>query len=960
VTLRIDEAAWSVLSPLLDEALELPTKEARTAWLRNLSLEVQPHRDTLAKLLEAHAQPAEFLDEPAWFELRPVTLLSTEPAAAERVIGPYRLLRELGRGGMGSVWLAERVDGVLKRPVALKLPHPGLLERSFAERLERERDILASLSHPNIARLYDAGVTADGQPFIALEYIEGRSIIEHCDQNRLDVRARLAVFLQTLEAVRYAHSHLVIHRDLKPSNVLVDAGGRVHLLDFGVAKLLVDGRSDSTQLTLDAGQALTPDYASPEQIIGKPLSTATDVYSLGVLLYQLLTGARPYQLGRHAHASLVQAILSVDIPRPSQAASRDAAAATARATTTQQLARALRGDLDTIVLRALRGSPEERYPTVDAFYSDLQRYLAGEPVLARPDSHLYVLRKFIVRHRVAVGASCAIVLAIVIGAGFALYAAAEARAQALRAEQALLRQEAVRRLYVEAMATIASLDPSKLAQPGMVLRTLREKLEELEPQFKDLPQELLAILNAVSVQLNFAGDFEGALDVGRRYLALLKTTDADLRTQMHAHMMVARNLGQLGRPAESEAVLREALALVPRRADAGTEQIRVEAVPDLAMALVRQGKRSEAKKELLAAKATGEKLFPTERDFLAVLVMLARIDIGYDDPAALRLARQADAAYAGAQRAETVEIAVARAHLGEALLANGRPAEAESALRDAFQRNETLYGPADRDTITNLGRLAAAIAVQGRYDEVRALLQERAAALRDNDTAEARAALIAIRGRQVENETWFGDASAAAAFVGPFDAGALEHTAIRDADRYVVAESRALVWNGRTNEAISRLSTISARMKPELKESPPGFRIQVALIDAELAAKQPEQASKRGAALIESMRAAGATANWTYRTAAEMTAQAQARIGLAPEGLVRLQALDALPRLDTPSSVDEAESWLRRAEIYAEAGRGADAKAALERASALLNRQHPGSPRQALVKTLSARLASGR
>jgi hypothetical protein len=243
---------------------------------------------------------------------------------------------------------------------------------------------------------------------------------------------------------------------------------------------------------------------------------------------------------------------------------------------------------------------------------------------------------------------------------------------------------------------------------------------------------------------------------------------------------------------------------------------------------------------------------------------------------------------------------------------------------------------------------------------VRALLQERAAALRDNDTAEARAALIAIRGRQVENETWFGDASAAAAFVGPFDAGALEHTAIRDADRYVVAESRTLVWNGRASEAISRLSTISARMKPELKESPPGFRIQVALIDAELAAKQPEQASKRGAALIESMRAAGATANWTYRTAAEMTAQAQARIGLAPEGLVRLQALDALPRLDAPSSVDEAESWLRRAEIYAEAGRGADAKAALERASALLNRQHPGSPRQALVKTLSARLASGR
>jgi serine/threonine-protein kinase len=955
VTLRIDEATWSVLSPLLDEALDLPTREARTAWLRNLSPDLQPYRDTLAKLLDAHARPAEFLDEPAWFELRPAGSPLVEGAAAERVIGPYRLVRELGRGGMGSVWLAERVDGVLKRPVALKLPHPGLYERSFAERLERERDILASLSHPNIARLYDAGITTEGQPFIALEYIEGRSIIEHCDQNRLDLRARLAVFLQTLEAVRYAHSHLVIHRDLKPSNVLVDASGRVHLLDFGVAKLLVDGRSDSTQLTLDAGQALTPDYASPEQIIGKPLSTATDVYSLGVLLYQLLTGTPPYHLARHGHVSLAQAILNVDIPRPSQVVGRDAAAAAARATTSQQLARALRGDLDTIVARALRTAPEERYPTVDAFYSDLQRYLAGEPVQARPDSHLYVLRKFIVRHRVAVGASCAILLAIVIGAGFALHAAAEAREQALRAEQALLRQEAVRRLYVEAMATIASLDPSKLAQPGTVLRTLREKLEELEPQFRDLPQELLAILNAVGVQLNFAGDFEGALAVGRRYLAVLKTTDADLRTQMQAHMMVARNLGQLGRYAESESILREALALVPRPSDAAAEQIRAEAVPDLALALVRQGKRSEAKEVLLAAKGTGERLFPAERDFFAVLVMLARIDLGYDDAAALRLARQADAAYAAAARAETVEIAVARAHLGEALLANGKPAEAESALRDAFQRNESLYGPADRDTITNLGRLAAAIAAQGRHDEVRTLLQERAAALRDNDTADAQAALVAIRGRQVENETWFGDAGAAATFVGPFDAGALDHTAIRDADRYVIAESRALVWNGRAGEAVSRLSTISATMKPALKQSPPGFRIEAALVDAELAAKQPEQASRRGTALIESMRSAGAVATWTYRIAVELAAQAQARAGHAAEGLARVQALDGLPRVEAPSPVDEAESWLRRAEIYAEAQSGADAKAALDRAIALLGRQHPQSPRLALVKTLRER-----
>jgi serine/threonine protein kinase len=953
--MQIDQQTWSALSTLLDEALDLPTHIERKAWLDNLPLHAQPYRAKLERLLAAHARTAHFLDEPAWFEIK-----APELVGAERVIGPYRLVRELGRGGMGSVWLAERVDGVLKRPVALKLPHPGLFERTFAERLARERDFLASLNHPNIARLYDAGITNDGQPFIALEYIEGRSLIEHCDENRLDVRARLAVFLQMLEAVRYAHSHLVIHRDLKPSNVLVDARGQVHLLDFGVAKLLVDGRSDTTELTLEAGHALTPDYASPEQIIGKPLSTAADVYSLGVLLYQLLTGTRPYQLARQGHASLVQAILNVDIARPSQVASRDAAIATARATTPQQLARTLRGDLDTIVARALKPKPEERYPTADAFYSDLQRYLAGEPVLARPDSRLYVLRKFVARHRVAVGAGCAIVLTIVIGAAFALRSAAEARTQALRAEQALLRQEAVRRLYVESMATVAGLDPAKLAQPGTVLRTLREKLDELEPQFKDLPQELLAIRNAVSVQLNFGGDFEGALEVGRKYLALLKTTDADMEALVQGHMMVARNLGHLGRHAESEAVLREALALAPGRNDAAAEHARIEVVPDLAFSLVRQGKRSEAKNVLLAAKATGDKLFPDERDFLAVLVMLARIEVGYDDAAALRFARQADVKYASTPRVETVEIAVSRGQLGEALLANGQPAEAESALRDAFARNESLYGAADRDTITNLGRLAAAIAAQGRHDEARSLLQERAAALRESDTADTRAALVAIQGRKLENEALFGDALAAGALVQPFDAGVLDHAAIRDADRYVVAEARALIWKGRAGEAVDRLAALVGAMKPELKQSPARFRIETALVDAELAAALPEQAFKRGAALIESMRASGAVANWTHRTVVELTAQAQSRIGQASDALARLQAMDVLPRVAAPSVSDEAESWLRRTEVYAAAGSGVEARAALERAIALLDRQHQHSPRRFAAKTLQARIASAR
>lgn len=365
-----------------------------------------------------------------------------------RCFGPYRVLSQLGEGGMGTVWLAERVDGVFTRRVALKLVHPALMGRTMGERVAREREILASLNHPNIALLFDAGFAEDGQPYLALEYVEGTPMTTYCDDHHLGVRKRLELFRQTLGAVQYAHSNLVIHRDLKPSNILVSEDGRVHLLDFGVAKLLTPDAGRQTQLTQFAGPALTPDYAAPEQIAGATTSTASDVYALGVILYELLSGERPYRLQRLSRGALEEAILQTEPVDPSRLSLTEGAAR-ARATSTQKLARVLRGDLDTIIHKALKKSPSERYATANAFDEDIARFLSGEVVLARPDSRVYRFRRFVGRYRTALAAVSALILTLAAGLTATTYEAHIASLQrdaALQAQQRSITQAAAGRL----------------------------------------------------------------------------------------------------------------------------------------------------------------------------------------------------------------------------------------------------------------------------------------------------------------------------------------------------------------------------------------------------------------------------------------------------------------------------------------------------------------------------------
>jgi serine/threonine-protein kinase len=505
---------WLLLDSLLNQALSLPASD-RQSWLNHLPDDAAGLRDTLHALLAAHAEveTSDFLDTLPKFapgDAAIERLLSSDASAGD-LVGPYRLLELLGRGGMGDVWLAKRADGELKRPVALKLPRVAW-GGALAQRLRRERDILATLTHPNIARLYDTGVDAQGRPFLALEYVEGQPIDAYCRERGVPLGERLRLLLQVAAAVAHAHARLVVHRDLKPSNILVTADGQVRLLDFGIAKLMQDDLAEETQLTQVSGRLLTLDYASPEQIRGEPLGTSSDVYSLAVVAYELLAGTPPYRLKRGSAAELEEAISAIDAPLASESAADPG------------VRKQLRGDLDAVLHQALKKDPAERYPTVVAFADDLQRHLTGHAVLARPDSRLYRARKLLHRHGVAIAVASAMVTALAVGLGVALWQSNEARLQAQRAQRSADRESAVSTLYLETLTTVAGWDAATFAAPNAVPRAMAHKLVELEQRLQHAPDQLIALLDVAATQLPYMGDFDGGLAINQRLVRTLQAT----------------------------------------------------------------------------------------------------------------------------------------------------------------------------------------------------------------------------------------------------------------------------------------------------------------------------------------------------------------------------------------------------------------------------------------------------
>jgi eukaryotic-like serine/threonine-protein kinase len=430
---------WPRLLSLVEQGTQVPAAE-RERWLQGLALPAP-----LAQALRGLLQERQAIDALNFLTALPAVVDVGDLANAEApgrftpggLIGPWRLLREVGQGGMSVVWLAECADGQLKRQVALKLPHAGPGQELLAKRMRRERKILAALEHPHIARLYDVGVTDAGTPYLVMEFVEGDNLLAYADAQHLGIHQRLLLFRQVLDAVQYAHGQLVLHRDLKPDNILVNALGHVKLLDFGIAKVMAgEGSShDSTALTRATHRQLTPNYASPEQLQSQPMGTASDVYALGVVLYELLCGSRPHGVVGGSLAQLEAAILNND-PQPPSRRVVNMSALTARATTSQALAKTLRGDLDAIVLKALAKAPEQRYASADALSSDISRWQTGDTVTARSPGAWYYLSKFVQRHRWAVGLGGLATLALISAAAVALVQGQLAKQEALRAASA--------------------------------------------------------------------------------------------------------------------------------------------------------------------------------------------------------------------------------------------------------------------------------------------------------------------------------------------------------------------------------------------------------------------------------------------------------------------------------------------------------------------------------------------
>ena len=536
------EDRWSEISPLLDEALDLPSS-ARESWLKDLETRAPDLAPHVRSCLVGVAEVADnkFLE---------ASIRSQLPSGLEgHAIGAYTLERPLGFGGMGTVWLAHRSDGRFEGQVAVKLLNAALVGHPSEQRFAREGRVLARLQHPNIARLLDAGVEAGRQPYLVLEYVRGQRIDEYCNQRGLGIEERIRLFLDVLAAVAHAHSNLVVHRDLKPSNILVTEQGEVKLLDFGIAALLSKEGDDLTPLTRHMGPGLTPGYASPEQLLAQPITTAADVFALGTVLFELLARRRPWRTRDEPQTSaeLIRLKLETDAPRLSDVAKPE------------ESRRSLRGDLDNIVAMALRRSPAERYRTAEALAQDLRRHLAHEPVSARPRSLRYVVAKFVQRNSAAVLSASVMILALIVAGAFSIWQMVQANEQRRLAEDQASRAE-----FSRDFAEFVLTDAGTTGRPFTTGELLARAEQALESYGSiDSP---VAIEQVINLGMLYArvGQYRRALDLFEKaHARAIAGNHAELRWQSACEL--GRMHHYAGRLRQAGEVLDSAIAELQRQ-----------------------------------------------------------------------------------------------------------------------------------------------------------------------------------------------------------------------------------------------------------------------------------------------------------------------------------------------------------------------------------------------------------
>ncbi|MEZ4386920.1 MAG: serine/threonine-protein kinase [Candidatus Krumholzibacteriia bacterium] len=745
----MDSARWIRIQELFLAAQEQPA-DARAAWLDAACGDDRELRKEVWSLLESD-QGSDAVDQLADRWLAPLADLPEPPSLLGRQVGPYRVLGELGRGGMARVYLAERTTGDFQQQVAVKV-----LRRDggdLARRFVHERRILARLDHPNIARLIDGGALDDGSPYLVMEYVDGEPIDLWVDRRRPPLRDLVVLFLQVCDAVQLAHRNLVVHRDLKPSNVLVTADGRVRLLDFGIAKLLAD---DAPDLTRPFALVLTPEYASPEQVRGEAVTTATDVYALGLMLYRLLTGRTAQTAVGRTDAELRRHVCE-DAPEAPSLAAADPARA-----------RRLRGDLDTIVARAVAKDPQRRYGSPGELADDLRRWLDGRPVHARPDGAAYHVRKFIQRHRAGVVAAGLALLALFAGLGGTLWQAGEATRERDAARLAAARSDQVTRFLV---GLFEAADPMLAAGDTLTARQLLDRGHaRIESELADQPRVRAAMLRAMgdaylnlglhdladtllhqaraalltvapidSLELSEAEASLGRVDeaAGRLDAAadrLGRVLDYRRRTLGARHPLnagILNNLGStllsLGRPDSAQACFEAALAI--RESDPATAPLDLAVtLANLASAQHRQGRVAAADSLF----ARGEQLM--------------RASVGPDHPRLANLLsnwgvmryREGDLEGAGTRVSEALDIwrrtlgpehpQVGRGenNLAAILERAGRDAEAEQHYRQSLRIKRAVLGARHPSVASTLNNLALLVQRRGDLAEAESLLRESA------------------------------------------------------------------------------------------------------------------------------------------------------------------------------------------------------------------------------------------